>query len=95
MRILTSRCLGKNYELVSYIETVNPTSGSCNAIKTQIPDGIVGDWAYDAITQHAYAALATNSGNFLYTIDVTTGRVISNVLVANAYMPESMEFAYV
>jgi hypothetical protein len=86
---------GKNYELVSYIETVNPTSGSCNAIKTQIPDGIVGDWAYDAITQHAYAALATNSGNFLYTIDVTTGQVISNVLVANAYMPESMEFAYV
>jgi hypothetical protein len=81
---------GKNFELVYFIETLS-TSGACTSVKTQIPDGIVGDWAYDAITGNVYAAL----GNYLYTVDVKTGQVLSNVVIDNSYVPESMEFVYV
>eukprot|EP00029_Vermamoeba_vermiformis_P009048 TRINITY_DN4391_c0_g1_i1.p1 TRINITY_DN4391_c0_g1~~TRINITY_DN4391_c0_g1_i1.p1 ORF type:complete len:317 (+),score=46.08 TRINITY_DN4391_c0_g1_i1:66-1016(+) len=81
---------GKNWELVYYIETLS-TSGACSSVKTQIPNGIVSDWAYDAITGNVYAAF----GNYLYTLDVKTGQVLSNVVIGDSLEPESMEFVYV
>lgn len=90
-----SRFCRQELELVSWIETVNYKTGSCNAMKTQIPDGIISDWAYDPITQTGYAALTTSGGSNLYSVDVTTGQTIGNVVVDGSNMPESMEFVYV
>ncbi len=85
---------GKNFELVSYIEKVSP-NGACSAIKTQMPDGITTDWALDPITQNLYVSLAADRDTYLYTLDVTTGQVLNNVVVADNLVPESLEFVYV
>ena len=85
--------LGKQVDVIYYIEKLS-TNGACEANQVQLPPGIVADWAYDPITQTAYAALVTNGDNYVYSIDVTTSEVIRSVDVSR-YLPESLEFAYV
>ena len=92
--ILILRFIGNSVDFVYYIETLS-TSGACSAVKTQLPNGTVGDWAYDPITQNVYAALAGDNGNYLYTLNVQTGNVINSVPVGEGLVPESMEFVYV
>jgi len=85
---------GKNVDLVYYIETLS-TTGACSAVKTQMPNGIAADWAYDPITQNVYVALAGDTANSLYTLNVKSGNVLNNVVVGDRLMPESMQFVYV
>jgi hypothetical protein len=87
--------VGQDTSFSYYIQTVS-LDGTCSALQTQIPNGVVSDWAYNAISKQAYAALATTtSGVFIFTIELASGQIIDKATVENTLVPNAMQFVYV
>jgi len=80
-----------NNQLHYHFLRIDPVTGRCTKTALQAPVGIVTDWSYDSSTHELWFSEATNSGAFLLSYNIQTGKQSTPVLVRGGVVPESIE----